>query len=248
MTPTDHRPVVVLVPGAWMGAWIWEDTVERLHADGHAAETLTLRGLGRSDDDDTRASTTLEDHVLDVVAVVERLRPASVVLVGHSYSGAVVGQVADRMPDAVAHTVHVGSFLPRAGRSLLDDWGDDEEARGQEKRQVRDDGDLWAAPPAEALEMETDLDPSQRQWLLDGFVPHPGRTVLDPAVMVRPVTSRPATFVADAADDLPPELAAGPPEGWTLEVVGGGHWPMLTRPEALDRVLREAVGRAGASG
>lgn len=43
-------------------------------------------------------------------------------------------------------SVHIASFLPRDGRSLLDDWGPDEQQRRDENGQVRNDGMLWAPP------------------------------------------------------------------------------------------------------
>lgn len=58
---------VILVPGAWMGGWIGEPTVQWLRARDIDAETMTLRGLepGRSDADIARVS--LGDHVQQLV-------------------------------------------------------------------------------------------------------------------------------------------------------------------------------------
>lgn len=47
------------------------------------------------------------------------------VVAGQSYSGLMVGQVADRAPDRVARTVFVQCFLPADGRSLLDVFSGD---------------------------------------------------------------------------------------------------------------------------
>ena len=61
---------VILVPGAWMGGWIWEPTVQWLRARDIDAEMMTLRGLelGRSGADIARVS--LEDHVQQLVDVI----------------------------------------------------------------------------------------------------------------------------------------------------------------------------------
>lgn len=233
----------VLVPGAWMGAWIWDDTAARLSDAGYGVESLTLRGLEADADPAARSAVTLADHVDDVLGVVDRVGPGRVILVGHSYSGMVVGQAADRRPEVVVGSVHVGSFLPRDGRSLLDDWGDDLDARSAEQQQVRDDGLLWAAPLAGMLDNEPDLTARQRAWLVERFVPHPGLTVLDPAVMSRPVTEQPVIFVADTAHELPSELRGDQPSEWRLEVIGGGHWPMMTRADDVYALLVDAAQR-----
>ena len=245
----------LLVPGAWMGAWIWEDMVERLRSAGHHAHTLTLSGLEASTPSSVAAEVSLEQHVDDVMQALGAVDD-EVVLVGHSYSGAVVGLVADRLLAAGARhgapiprlrrVIHVASFLPRTDRSLLDDWGDDVEAREAEKAQVRADGMLWNPPPGAALAEIGDLTEAQAKWLGDRFVAHPGRTVLDPARLARPVSEQVSTFIAtapagqDPRADLPPELgraAADLPQRWRVRTLESGHWPMLSVPEELFDLL-----------
>ena len=36
---------IMLIPGAWMGAWAWEPVTERLRALGHPVHPVTLPGL-----------------------------------------------------------------------------------------------------------------------------------------------------------------------------------------------------------
>lgn len=242
-------PVVLLVPGAWMGAWIWDDMLASVRRRGHAAMALTLPGLEAARPNEVASRVTLEDHVRAVLHVIESEQLTSIVLVAHSYSGVVVGQVADRLPEVVRRSVHIGSFLPRDGRSLLDDWGPDVATRQAEKDEVASTM-LWDPPPAAALEGEADLASTHRRMLGERFVAHPGRTVLDPAVLSRPITRQPVTYIATAATgddpraDLPPELAAGVPARWEVRAMTGGHWPMLTRVEELSMSLDEALSSA----
>ena len=42
----DSRPPVLLVHGAYHGAWCWDGWVERLDAEGWAVHALDLRGHG----------------------------------------------------------------------------------------------------------------------------------------------------------------------------------------------------------
>lgn len=236
---------LVLVPGAWMGGWIWHDTVAALRSAGCSATTLTMDGLQPGLSREARAAVDLAQHVDQLVRFIENKDLHDVVLVAHSYSGLVVGQVADRLPNRVRRSIHLGAFLPRDGRSLVDDWGRNESERTDEREQIGKDGQLWAPPTAPALETVSDLDDAQRVWLSGEFVEHPGRTVLDRVTLTEPVTAQPVTFVAmaepgqDPLNDLPPELIAGLPGRWRLRTLTSGHWPMLSVPEPLQSLLLE---------
>lgn len=169
------------------------------------------------------------------------------VLVGHSYSGVVAGQVADRRSDRVSHTIFVQAFLPRDGRSLIDDWSDDPAARDQEITDISARGGIWPAP-IESLQAETDLSPGQREWLADRFIDHPGRTVTDHTQMAHPVETLSATYIASLVDDaqpLPAHVAALHAEPtWTVERIRAGHWPMVSSPATLAAMLEAAAARS----
>lgn len=70
---------------------------------GRDARVVTLSGLGPDAD---VASIGPGTHVDDVESVLDADDLREVVLVGHAYSGIVAGQVADRSPQRVAHTVY----------------------------------------------------------------------------------------------------------------------------------------------
>lgn len=237
---------MLLIPGAWMGGWIWEPTIQRLRTSGVAAHTLTLNGLEPGADQEQLAHVRLDDHVDDAVRVVESI-DQSVVVVGHSYSGVVAGIVADRLPDRVVRTVVVAGFFPRDGRSLLDDWGSSADERASERADIERAGVVWAPPPIEGIEADEGLDDDQARSLGERLVPHPGRTILDPARMQRSITERDVTVVADVGSSgdprstLPDDLARADLGRWSFRTVPPGHWPMLSCPQQLDQALLEAA-------
>lgn len=102
---TPPRPTVVLVHGAWADPSSWDGVVEKLQKDGYPVAVLAtpLRGLA-SDSAYVRAFT-------DAV-------PGPVVLVGHSYGGAVVTDAATGSANVQA-LVYVDGFAPAAGESVL---------------------------------------------------------------------------------------------------------------------------------
>ena len=107
---------IVLVHGAFGGAWIWQKVMEPLEEAGHRVETLDLPGAG----DD---HTPLEQINLDLYAerICEKLgeAPEQAVLVGHSMGGMAVTQAASRCPGRVASLIYVAAFLPADGQGLI---------------------------------------------------------------------------------------------------------------------------------
>lgn len=105
----------VLVHGAWHGSWCWQRVTEELHAHHVSWSALDLPGHG--DDPSPRDSVDLEAYVEHVCRWIREL-DRRVVLVGHSMGGAVITQVAERLPSYVASLVYVCAFLPRDGEAL----------------------------------------------------------------------------------------------------------------------------------
>jgi pimeloyl-ACP methyl ester carboxylesterase len=231
--------VYVLVPGAWAADWIWDETAARLRAFGHTVHALTLSGLGGTDG---AASVDLSIHVQDVLDHIRARGLDRVVLVGHSYAGVVVGQVAASAPDLVAHTVYVNAFLPVEGKSLLEVSGLDEEL---ERRLIEGNAGLWPAPELEELRQQVSLAVGQAEHLAARLVGHPGRSVTAPAAMARPLSTLRSTYIAErgwgsAQAGLLRALSAEPT--WNFVTMGGGHWPMLTVPDDLVAHLLAAHG------
>ena len=107
---------IVLVHGAFGGAWCWEPALPGLSAAGHEVQTLDLPGHG---EDDTPADeVTLDAYADKVCSVLAEGRPA--LLVGHSMGGVVITEAAGRCPDRIAGLVYLAAFLPADGQSLLD--------------------------------------------------------------------------------------------------------------------------------
>ena len=108
--PTDNVPIV-LVHGAWLGEWCWDEVIEALGRRGRHAVAVSLKGSGRRAAENG-PEITLTDHVADVRAVIESLDADRVVLVGHSYGGRVITRVWAEIPDRIAHLVYLDAHAP----------------------------------------------------------------------------------------------------------------------------------------
>jgi pimeloyl-ACP methyl ester carboxylesterase len=103
----DHRnkPTIVLVHGAFADSSSWNGVVERLQRKGYPviAAANPLRGL--------------ESDAAYVASVVKDVT-GLVILVGHSYGGAVISAAARANPQ-VKGLVYIAAFLPDTGESPL---------------------------------------------------------------------------------------------------------------------------------
>ncbi len=100
---------VVLVHGAWHGAWCWESVTERLAAAGVPYVAVDNPSV-------SRGGATLADDAANVTRALDAI-DGPVVLVGHSYGGAIVTEAGAH--DAVDHIVYVTAFALDVGESVM---------------------------------------------------------------------------------------------------------------------------------
>jgi pimeloyl-ACP methyl ester carboxylesterase len=106
MTPAH----MVLIHGAWQGAWAFDAWVPHLARAGWHAHAVDLPGNGWPPQGDAPAS--LADYTAHVAGLLRRF-DAPVVLVGHSGGGITATQVAEAVPERVAAVVYLaGMMLP----------------------------------------------------------------------------------------------------------------------------------------
>ncbi|MGC5038081.1 alpha/beta fold hydrolase [Streptomyces sp. DT190] len=135
----------VLIAGARLGSWAWDDVVPHLRAAGHGVHPLTLSGLAERQGVPTGEQT----HVQDVVDEVERQDMREVILVGHSYSGVPSGQAAGRIGDRLAHVVFLDSSVPADGEPFVSAWPD---SGARVRASIAENGGFWPVAPAAHFE------------------------------------------------------------------------------------------------
>lgn len=230
---------IVLIPGFWLQGDTWNEVTPPLVAAGHTVHPLTLPGMESVDSD--RSGIGLRDHVDAVIAVVDSL-PGAVVLVGHSGGGAIAHAVVDARPDRIARVVYVDSGplahggvindeLPVVGGEVpLPDWD------------VFEDEDL------------IDLTDEQRAHFRSGAIPEPLGVTSDKQVLGDerrydvPVTVIACEISTDTINEW---IAAGHPyvaelasiKHYELVDLPTGHWPQFTKPRELGQAILTAVDR-----
>ncbi|MFG2721199.1 alpha/beta fold hydrolase [Streptomyces sp. NPDC048416] len=227
----------VLVAGARLGAWAWDEVVPELRAAGHGAHPLTLSGLAEKRDVPAGQHT----HVQDIVGEVEGKDLRDVVLVGHSYAGIPVGQAAVGIGDRLTHLVLVDAEVPVDGAAFVSAWPD---GGATVTASIAQNGGFWPLAPATHYDGHG-LTDEQIARIARGATPHPGATLTEPAVLTRSLGELPATYIhcllagAEPGDDVAAQSSAG--QHWRLVEMDTGHWPMFSQPRELARLLLGTV-------
>jgi pimeloyl-ACP methyl ester carboxylesterase len=135
--PTEEedmsKPTIVLVHGFWGGAAHWAKVIVELHGRGYDALHAVENPL-----------TSLADDAERTQKMVKQVE-GPVLLVGHSYGGAVITQAGD-LPN-VAGLVYVAAFAPDDGESLaaIGEWGAGQAAAAGNVA-PDSDGYVWIKP------------------------------------------------------------------------------------------------------
>ena len=240
----------VLVPGFWLGAWVWRPVADSLRERGHAVYAVELSGMGE------RAhlaspETDLTTHIDDVVHLLEQQNLHDVVLVGHSYGALVTTGAADRVPERVARLVYVDSGPLPDGMAQADFEGPDARAANEDLVMTHGEGWKLAPPPWAVLAAEVpEVDDTAVAALVEGSQPQPWLTATQPVALTGawerlPRTGVLCSFSLERLQQMAPHapVFAHMVDGdWTYVELPTWHWPMVSRPAELATVL-ESVSR-----
>lgn len=217
---------LILVHGAWHGAWAWDAVAARLAVAGHrpVAPELPLHGAGG-------APATLDEHAA-VVRDAVRAAEDGAVVVAHSYAGIVVQQALScGVETNIEHIVFVDAWLGGDGDSLL---GLAPPALAQFWRERQSAGWLPAPTPAQLGV----TDQAQADWLLPRLRPQPWPTFIDPLRGLSDRTDGPpaSAIVMEPGNGVPFRRFATN-LGLPVTVMTSGHDVLLTHPDELTKSI-----------
>lgn len=256
---TSRRPVV-LVAGAWLGGWAWEEVATRLRKDGHATYPVTLTGLGERVHLATPA-VDLETHIADVLNILDYNGLDDAVLVGHSYAGTVVTAVADRRARRLNAIVYLDTSPLPSGTAIAD--VQPPEQREQQRLAVQQQGAGWKLPVPDRATIvagtfgdASGLRDEHLDLIAERATPQPYATMTTPLRLKHrrpPATRRAAIFCAAGGIDVATVrklLAQGDPRAalfadpdWELHDLPTGHWAMFSEPGSLAKLLNAIAAR-----
>ena len=217
---------VILIGGLWLTSQVWDEVARALRELGHRPIAVRLPGA-----DDGDRTATLSEQLGAVLAAVDAAdRP---VVVGHSAASTLAWLATDRRAEAVSRVVLIGGFPSGPGEAYAGFFP------------VQDG--VMAFPGWEPFEGpdSADLSEEARAALARDAVPVPEGVATAPVEYTDPRRfSVPVTLVCPefgpeeakawiAAGDVP-ELAEAAIDFVDLD---SGHWPMITKPAELARLL-----------
>lgn len=217
---------ILLLSGAGLPTWIWDDVRAALPAESRVAP----RPPG---------APSLADHAR--CALAEAAGWDRFVVVAHSAGGVVAAELLATAPDRVAGVVAVAAIVPPPGRSFLGALPLPQRLLVSALMRV-----LGTRPPAKQIrdDLAAGVDAGLAQRLVDDFEPESQAYYRDRVGDY--AAPRAATYVLTGRDSLAAALQEeyAARLGADLERIDTGHLPMLEQPRALAGLI--AAARIGA--
>ncbi len=223
----------VLVHGSYQGGWIWQKVADRLRAGGHQVYAPSLDGCGERKGT-VRPGITTESQADEVAQLLFYEDLKDVVLVGTSSGGMVVCRVAELMRERVGRIALVDALALLPGEKIGDIVT---------RSAATEVTELTRGPSPEdaATRLFADLDPATRAWALARYTAHP-IGIYTEGVKLDSFWSQPwkASVIRCRRAPNPGEAhqrraAERLKASWAE--LDTGHYPMLSMPEELTKLL-----------
>jgi pimeloyl-ACP methyl ester carboxylesterase len=219
---------VVLVHGGFVDGSGWQGVYDALTADGYRVAIVQNPTLSLEDD------ATVTRRVIDDL-------DGPVVLVGHSYGGAVITEAG--LHEKVAALVYITAFAPDKGESVNTLIADPPPGAPVPPILPPKDGFLFLDREKFPASFAGDLPAEQAAFMADSQVPWGvnalGGTISEAAWRIKP------SWYLVATDDrmIPPpaQRAMAERTGATVTEVPGSHSVYLSQPKAVASLIKQAA-------
>ena len=224
----SELPAIVLVHGGFVDGSGWEDVYRILKKDGYAVGIVQNTTLSLADD----------------VAVTRRTIAAQgkpVVLVGHSYGGAVITEAGN--DPKVAGLVYIAAFAPDKGESVASLIKDPPPGAPIPPILPPQAGFLFLDASKFAASFAADVPKDKADFMAQSQVPW-SLEALNGAVTQPAWRTKPSWYLV-ATDDkmIPPEAQRSMSKraGSTVVEVKGSHAIYVSRPDAVAALIEQAA-------
>ncbi len=227
----NRETTIVLVHGAGTGPWIWGRLQDSLPVPSVAVEVPSRH------EDATPASCADQ-----IVKEIDKAGAERVVIVLHSLAGVLASELAARLGDRVESTVFVAALVPAPGKRFVDAMGFPNSIVLKLLFKFNPRG---LKPSAKMLRAElcNDLSETDSAALIDQYEAEwPGlylARVGDARSIPRPAYIR-LTSDRSVRPKLQDQMIANLQNPRVLDL-DAGHLPMLSQPNALAKMVMEAI-------
>ena len=219
---------VVLVHGGFVDGSGWQGVYSLLKKDGYDVSVVQNPTLSLEDD------AAVTRRVID-----EQSEP--VVLVGHSYGGAVITE-AGTHPD-VAALVYIAAFAPDTGESVGTLIADPPPGAPVPPILPPNDGFLLLDREKFADSFAADVDADEAAFMADSQVPW-GEAALGGTISEAAWRTKPSWYLIATEDRMippPAQHSMSERAGSTVDEAAGSHAIYVSRPEAVVEVIEKAA-------
>jgi pimeloyl-ACP methyl ester carboxylesterase len=236
-TPQPPKPTVVLVHGAWADSSSWDGVVRRLQSDGYPVDVFPtpLRDL-KNDSDYLKA-------YLSAVS-------GPIVLVGHSYGGAVITAAATGNAN-VKELVYIDAFAPDQGQAVAPLVGPTSVVANPDPTKVfslvpptSQDPDLYVLPSVFVSSVANDI-PARRANVLAATQRPVAANALSETLKTAPAWKTiPSWYEVGTIDKIIPpaaQLAMAATAHSHVVEVRSSHLPMVSQPKAVTNTIEDAA-------
>jgi pimeloyl-ACP methyl ester carboxylesterase len=225
--PSSATPTLVLVHGLWADGSCWNAIIAPLQADGYRVISVQ------------NPLTSLADDVAAVQRAIARAG-GPVILVGHSWGGFVISAAGH--DERVKALVYVAALGPDTGESLSS-LGAKFQPMPIFSHLAVVDGYVWVES-AGAKEFAGDLPQAQQDTMVATQGPANGAMLRSPLEGEPAWKSKPSWYLVASNDrtiDPEQERFMAQRMGATTVEVATSHVPMLSQPQAVVDLIRQAV-------
>ena len=227
-TPESAARNVVLVHGGFVDGSGWEGVYRALRRDGFAVSVVQNRTISLADD----------------VAVTRRVLAAQdgpVILVGHSYGGAVITEAGN--DPKVVGLVYITAFAPDRGESVATLIKDPPPGAPVPPILPPIDGYLLLDKQKFAASFAADVDPELAGFMADAQMPW-GVEALSGTISEAAWRSKPTWYLVATEDRMIPPPAQrfmSKRAGATVVEVAGSHAIYVSQPTAVANLIATAA-------
>ena len=226
---------IVLVHGAYQGGWIWTRTAAVLRAQGHTVFAPTLDGCAERQHA-LRPGITTETHGAEIADLLMYEDLHDVVLVGTSSGGMVACRAAELARPRIGRIVLADALSLMNGECIADFV--------QRRNAVTTALATGPSPEDARGRMFASLDPATLEWALARVTPHPLAAMQEPVKLDGFWQQDWNATVIWCRQSQNPPVAHQRRAMETLKArwyeLDTGHYPMLTKPEALAHLIMAA--------
>ncbi len=228
MTTGSAAPSVVLVHGGFVDGSGWQEVYNLLQQDGYNVGVVQNPTL------------SLEGDVAATKQVIDT-QDEPVILVGHSYGGAVITE-AGTHPKVVA-LVYIAAFAPDKGESVNTLIADPPPGAPVPPILPPQDGFLFLDREKFAASFAADISAEQAAFMADSQVPW-AVAALSGAVSEPAWRVKPSWYLVTTEDRMippPAQRAMSERAGATEVEVAGSHAIYLSQPQAVAALIKQAA-------